>query len=98
MAKTKINIPVSIGDTIFVIPSKVNYELNIINGYEGNNRVYEQQISSIHWWRNDCYLIKTCDEVCVVRSDTQDEVWFLDKCNAEYKLIQLKENASYLNN
>lgn len=96
MARTIIKVPVGIGDTIFVIPNKVNYELNIINNYEENNRVYEQKISSIQWWSNDRYLIKTCDEMCAVINDTQNEIWFLDKCNAEYRLEKLKKNARYL--
>lgn len=96
MGKTIIKIPVNIGDTIFVIPSRVNYDLNIVNEHEENNKIYEQKISSIQWWSNECYLILTCDGICSVRSDTQDEIWFLDRCNAEYKINQLKEQASYL--
>lgn len=96
MGKTIIEVPVSIGDTIFVIPSRVNFDLNIVNGHEEDNRVYEQKIDCIRWWNNNKIMIYTCDSMYCVSKDTQDEIWFLDKCNAEHKLNQLKEQASYL--
>jgi len=96
MSKTTTKVPVSIGDVIFVVPSKVNYELNIINKHEECNRTYEQKISSIQWWSNDRYLIQTCDGLNQVLNDTQGEIWFTDKVNAEWKLERLKENAQYL--
>lgn len=34
-----VKLPVKIGDDIYKIPSKANYDLNVLNGYKANNRV-----------------------------------------------------------
>lgn len=38
-----VRLPVKIGDDIYKIPSKANYDLNVLNGYKANNRVYHQK-------------------------------------------------------
>lgn len=38
-----VRLPVKIGDDIYKIPSKTNYDLNVLNGYKANNRVYHQK-------------------------------------------------------
>ena len=47
VADKLIELPCGVGDTVYVIPSEVNYKLNIINGFGENNRVYEQVVSRI---------------------------------------------------
>lgn len=42
-----LKLPCAVGDTVYVIPSKTNYKLNIINGHSENNRVYEQIVNRI---------------------------------------------------
>lgn len=42
-----VRLPVKIGDDIYKIPSKANYDLNVLNGYKANNRVYHQKVYSI---------------------------------------------------
>ena len=41
--------PVKIGDTIYVVPSKTNYEINIINRHSELNKVYEYIVSEIRY-------------------------------------------------
>lgn len=42
-----VRLPVKIGDDIYKITSKANYDLNVLNGYKANNRVYHQKVYSI---------------------------------------------------
>lgn len=49
-------LPVTIGADIYFIPSKVNYDLNVLNGYEKHNRVYHQKVKRIVFHQNGWYL------------------------------------------
>lgn len=81
-----IELPCKIGDTVYVIPSKVNYELNIVNHHEENNRVYEQTVHSIQMFSNYRYVLATCDGLCSILSDFYKETWFLTREEAEAAL------------
>lgn len=78
--------PTKFGDTIYVIPSKTNRDLNIINGFSHLNRVYEQKISKIEIYANNKYLLTTCDGLQSVHCDLYQETWFLTKEEAEQAL------------
>lgn len=90
--KTIIEVPVSIGDTIYVVPSKTNFELNIINNHEESNKVYEQVVSSIQWWNNNRYCVMTCDGMECHNSDAEGKTWFTEQSLAHWKLDRLKES------
>lgn len=78
--------PAKFGDTIYVIPSKTNRDLNIINGFSHLNRVYEQKISKIEIYANNKYLLTTCDGLQSVHCDLYQETWFLTREEAEQAL------------
>ena len=78
--------PCKFGDTVYVIPSKANIGLNIVNGFAHLNRVYEQKISKIEIFANNKYLLTTCEGVQSVHSDLYKETWFLTKEEAEQAL------------
>lgn len=42
-----VRFPCKVGDDIYRILSKANYDLNVLNGYKANNRVYHQKVYSI---------------------------------------------------
>jgi hypothetical protein len=86
-------LPCSVGDTIYVIPSEVNIELNSISHPE-NNRVYQQVVSSVEWYCNDRYLLKSFDGLCVLLSDSFGITWFLDRAAAE-AAIKGKKNELF---
>lgn len=86
-----LRLPCKVGDTIYVIPSKVNYDLNVLNKRKKNNRVYEQKVHSIEMFSNDRYLLTTCDGLRSVLADSYKEIWFLDKEEAEQALKQMGE-------
>lgn len=88
-----IELPCKIGDTVYVIPSKVNYELNIVNHHEENNRVYEQKVHSFQMFSNHRYVLTTCDGLCSILSDFYKETWFLTREEAEMAEAALKAEA-----
>lgn len=89
-----VRLPVKIGDDIYKIPSKVNYDLNVLNGYNANNRVYHQKVYSIVFSQRG-WLVQ-CDKdsiyapnvICV---DVEyGETWFTTREEAEKKLDEMK--------
>lgn len=89
-----VRLPVKIGDDIYKIPSKANYDLNVLNGYKANNRVYHQKVYSIVFSQRG-WLVQ-CDKdsiyapnvICV---DVEyGKTWFLTSEEAEKKLGEIK--------
>ena len=89
-----VRLPVKIGDDIYKIPSKANYDLNVLNGYKANNRVYHQKVYSIVFSQNGWFV--QCDKdsiyapnvICV---DVEyEKTWFLTREEAEKKLEEMK--------
>ncbi len=92
-----VRLPVKIGDDIYKIPSKANYDLNVLNGYKANNRVYHQKVYSIVFSQSG-WLVQ-CDKdsiyapnvICV---DVEyGKTWFLTREEAEKKLEEMKKNG-----
>ncbi len=84
-----LKLPVAVGDTVYVIPSKANYKLNIINGYSKNNRVYEQIVNRIEI-SDTGYLLVTCDGMASVVDVFYKKSWFLTREEAEAALKELE--------
>ena len=91
-----VRLPVKIGDDIYKIPSKANYNLNVLNGYKANNRVYHQKAYSIVFSQSG-WLVQ-CDKdsiyapnvICV---DVEyGKTWFLTREEAEKKLEEMKKD------
>ena len=85
-----VRLPVAIGDDIYKVPSKANYDLNVLNGYKANNRVYHQKVYSIVFSQRGWFV--QCDKdsiyapnvICV---DVEyGKTWFLTREEAEKKL------------
>lgn len=85
-----LKLPCKIGDTVYQIPSKVNYDLNVLHGYDVNNRVYNQKVSKIvldgEYWYLECNKDREygTGRICLDRSF--GETWFLTKEAAEQAL------------
>ena len=91
-----VRLPVKIGDDIYKIPSKANYDLNVLNGYKANNRVYHQKVHSIVFsqrgWFAQCDKdsIHAPNVICV---DVEyGKTWFLTHEEAEKKLEEIKDD------
>lgn len=85
-----VEIPCKIGDTIYVVPSKAVYGLNILHKFEKNNRIYKQVIDEVRITRRGWYL-KTCDSMDTQVDSSLSETWFLTEAEAEAKLDELRK-------
>lgn len=93
-----VRLPVKIGDDIYKIPSKANYDLNVLNGYKANNRVYHQKVYSIVFSQSGWFV--QCDKdsihapnvICV---DVEyGKTWFLTRKEAEKKLEEIQNDKT----
>ena len=90
-------LPVDIGSDVYFIPSKVNYELNVLNHHEENNRVYHQKVANIVFNDRGYYL--ECDKDLEYGTDHvlvdifYQVTWFTTEEEAEQALAEMKEGA-----
>lgn len=91
-----VRLPVKIGDDIYKIPSKANYDLNVLNGYKANNRVYHQKVYSIVFSQRGWFVQCDKDSIHapnVICLDVEyGKTWFLTYEAAEKKLEAMKKN------
>lgn len=85
-------LPCKVGDTIYKIPSKVNFELNVLTNHSENNRVYEQIVNKAEIYDN-AYLLVTCDGIDSVCSAFFENSWFLTREAAEAALKEREQNV-----
>lgn len=90
-----VRLPVKIGDDIYKIPSKTNYNLNVLNGYKTNNRVYHQKVYSIVFSQRGWFVQCDKDSIHapnVICLDVEyGKTWFLTCEEAEKKLEEMKK-------
>lgn len=99
--------PVKIGDTIYVVPSKTNYEINIINRHSELNKVYEYIVSEIRYNKYGYSVVCELDNIpfyfnyekakkwCCEHFDTEKfygETWFTTEQEALNKLKEIQGN------
>lgn len=88
-------LPLAIGSDVYFIPSKVNYDLNVLSKHEENNRVYHQKVANIVFNKRGWYL--ECDKnlehgVDHILVDVfYKETWFTSEEEAEQALKQMGE-------
>lgn len=90
-----LRLPCKVGDTVYVIPSQVNYDLNILSRHTENNRVYAQVVDSMRMRRNGKYCLSTCEGLRLVLSDFFGETWFLTMEDAENALAGLAKTSAF---
>lgn len=91
-----VSLPCKVGDDVYIIPSPTNLRLNILAGYEENNRVYHQHIGSItftdgHWYATSreeygIYSEKVLNDIAF------GTTWFLTRKEAEKKLEEMEND------
>lgn len=87
-------LPCGIGSDVYMIPSKINYKLNILSLHPENNKVYHQKVDLITFTENGWYI--KCDkdrEYAIERILSEKmykETWFLSKEEAEAKLKEME--------
>lgn len=90
-----LRLPVAIGSDVFFIPSKVNFDLNVLHRHEEFNRAYHQKIVRLHFNENGWYAEGNLylEQGLVDRLFTDKlykETWFLTKEEAEAALEKMK--------
>lgn len=89
-----VKLPCKIGDDVYIIPSKVNFDLNKLNHYEENNRVYHQKVELIIFTKDGWYI--ECDKDReygngnVLVDSFFKETWFLTEKEAEQALKKME--------
>lgn len=87
-------LPVAIGSDVYFIPSKVNYELNVLNSHEENNRVYHQKVANIVFnergWYLKCNLDLEYGVYHILVDKLHKETWFTSKEEAEQALKRME--------
>lgn len=89
-----LRLPCGIGSDVYMIPSKINYKLNILSLHPENNRVYHQKVALITFTENGWYM--KCDkdqEYAIERILSEKmykETWFLSQEEAEAKLAEME--------
>lgn len=89
-----VKLPCKIGDDVYFIPSKVNYDLNVLNDNSQSNKVYHQKVERITFHKSGWYL--ECDKDLEYATDhilldkMYKETWFLKQEEAEAKLEELR--------
>ena len=87
-------LPCGIVSDVYMIPSKINYKLNILSLHPENNRVYHQKVALITFTENGWYM--KCDkdrEYAIERILSEKmykETWFLSQEEAEAKLKEME--------
>lgn len=90
-----LRLPCGIGADVYIIPSKVNYELNILNQHPENNKVYHQKVASVTFtekgWYIECDKDREYGTGRILPEKMYKETWFLSQEEAEAKLAEMEE-------
>ena len=87
-------LPCGIGSDVYIIPSKIDYKLNILSLHPENNKVYHQKVALITFTEKGWYI--KCDkdrEYAIERILSEKmykETWFLSQEEAEAKLEEME--------
>ena len=104
--KGAIELPVKLGDTIYVVPSRTNYQINIINNKEEKNKVGEFVVDEIRYNKYGFSIVSYIDSVpfyfnekisknLCANFDTEKfygETWFTTEQEAQAKLKEIQGN------
>ena len=92
-----VKLPCKIGDDVYFIPSKVNYDLNVLNDNSQSNKVYHKKVERITFHKSGWYL--ECDKDLeyatghILLDKMYKETWFLKQEEAE-RLIDILDDST----
>lgn len=93
-----LQLPCKIGADVYIIPSKVNYALNILGLHPENNKVYHQKVSLITFtekgWYIECDKDREYGTDRILLEKMYKETWFLSREEAEAKLKEMEGRAN----
>lgn len=89
-----LRLPCGIGSDVYIIPSKINYELNILSLHPENNKVYHQKVALITFtekgWYMECDKDREYATDRILSEKMYKETWFLSQEEAEAKLKEME--------
>lgn len=89
-----LRLPVAIGSDVYFIPSKVNYDLNVLSKHKENNKVYHQKVARITFtgrgWHIECDKDLEYGTDHILVDKLYQETWFLTQEEAEQALAEMK--------
>lgn len=90
-----LRLPCGIGSDVYIIPSKVNFELNILSLHPENNKVYHQKVALITFtekgWYMECDKDREYATDRILSEKMYKKIWFLSQEEAEAKLKEMEE-------
>lgn len=90
-----LQLPCGIGSDVYIIPSKVNCELNILSLHPENNKVYHQKVALITFtekgWYMECDKDREYATDRILSEKMYKKIWFLSQEEAEAKLKEMEE-------
>lgn len=90
-----LRLPCGIGSDVYIIPSKVNCELNILSLHPENNKVYHQKVALITFtekgWYMECDKDREHATDRILSEKMYKKIWFLSQEEAEAKLKEMEE-------
>ena len=90
-----LRLPCGIGSDVYIIPSKVNYELNILSLHPEHNKIYHQKVALITFtekgWYMECDKDREYGTDRILPEKMYKETWFLSQEEAEAKLKEMEE-------
>ena len=91
-----LRLPCGIGSDVYIIPSKINCELNILSLHPENNKVYHQKVALITFtekgWYMECDKDREYATDRILSEKMYKETWFLSQEEAEAKLKEMEKN------
>ena len=90
-----LRLPCGIGSDVYIIPSKINCELNILSLHPENNKVYHQKVALITFtekgWYMECDKDREYATDRILSEKMYKETWFLSQEEAEAKLKEMEK-------
>lgn len=90
-----LRLPCKIGSDVYIVPSEVNFRMNIFAGYIENNKVYHQKVALITFtekgWYVECDKDREYGINRILLEKMYKETWFLSQEEAEAKLAEMEE-------
>lgn len=92
-----LRLPCKIGSDVYIVPSEVNFRMNIFAGYLENNKVYHQKVALITFtekgWYVECDKDREYGINRILLEKMYKETWFLSQEEAEAKLKEMEGRA-----
>lgn len=86
-------LPCKIGADVYIIHSKVNFDLNVLCGHPENNKVHHQKVANIVFIEDGWYITGSADKEYgtgrILLDRFYKETWFLTKEEAEAALAKM---------